>query len=436
MSFIHLPLVVARKPRTSEREWDQATSWFGDRPRLGSLSWPRDAKTGEPLIFVAQIDLREIVRHAPEFPAHGSLAFFLGARGSLDGAVLHVPGDTSGRRTDPPSDARPVRVLGGYPFPHDDCPGVAALFPYWPLELKPLNIPVPDLDDEDAVMAAIERESTAAVNNIFPDGRSHLSFKEASAACEGMPLPHWWHSAIFLAGCMRNAMHNAPNRLRAIEPYLAKARADVQALTAKSKPVLGIFGRRAAPPGPELEKARQTLDRYERQVAAYQAELPKFTALVEECVALAAGRKPTDPMEPADWRTLSALFERARGEFKDIGRYGVPFSLQDIEGETLLYLLTADEAAYLSLPAPIRALANRRCRLPSGGAWHQMFGRGVDIQGGAIENSIDHHMLLQLVYDDMMHWRFGDVGAYQFWIRPEDVKARNWPAAQLTFECH
>jgi uncharacterized protein YwqG len=36
----------------------------------------------------------------------------------------------------------------------------------------------------------------------------------------------------------------------------------------------------------------------------------------------------------------------------------------------------------------------------------------------------------------MMHWRFGDVGAYQFWIRPEDVKARNWPAAQLTFECH
>jgi uncharacterized protein YwqG len=45
-------------------------------------------------------------------------------------------------------------------------------------------------------------------------------------------------------------------------------------------------------------------------------------------------------------------------------------------------------------------------------------------------------MLLQLVYDDMMHWRFGDNGAYQFWISPEDLVRGNWAAAHVTFECH
>lgn len=41
-------------------------------------------------------------------------------------------------------------------------------------------------------------------------------------------------------------------------------------------------------------------------------------------------------------------------------------------------------------------------------------------------------MLLQLVYDEMMHRKFGDIGAYQFWIPPDDLAQGNWAAMRLT----
>jgi len=45
-------------------------------------------------------------------------------------------------------------------------------------------------------------------------------------------------------------------------------------------------------------------------------------------------------------------------------------------------------------------------------------------------------MLLQLVYDDMMHWDFGDMGAFQFWISPDELAHGNWAAVRVTFEGH
>jgi len=41
-----------------------------------------------------------------------------------------------------------------------------------------------------------------------------------------------------------------------------------------------------------------------------------------------------------------------------------------------------------------------------------------------------------MTHDDMMHWRFGDNGIYQFWISPADLAVRNWGSAKMTFECH
>jgi hypothetical protein len=34
----------------------------------------------------------------------------------------------------------------------------------------------------------------------------------------------------------------------------------------------------------------------------------------------------------------------------------------------------------------------------------------------------------------MLHWQFGDMGAFQFWIPPEDLARGNWAAARVTFE--
>ena len=43
-------------------------------------------------------------------------------------------------------------------------------------------------------------------------------------------------------------------------------------------------------------------------------------------------------------------------------------------------------------------------------------------------------MLLQLAYDDMMGWQFGDMGAFQFWIPPADLAAGRWKAVRVIFE--
>ena len=44
-------------------------------------------------------------------------------------------------------------------------------------------------------------------------------------------------------------------------------------------------------------------------------------------------------------------------------------------------------------------------------------------------------LLLQLSYDDMNEWRFGDMGLWHFWISPADAVAGRWEKSRLTFEC-
>ena len=99
-------------------------------------------------------------------------------------------------------------------------------------------------------------------------------------------------------------------------------------------------------------------------------------------------------------------------------------------------MASADDRGYAALPEPVRALINRDYLLPPGG-WHQMFGRGIEIQGNSSAMREEGYiMLLQLTHDDLMHWSFGDNGVYQFWISPADLAQRNWAAVRMTFECH
>jgi uncharacterized protein YwqG len=74
-------------------------------------------------------------------------------------------------------------------------------------------------------------------------------------------------------------------------------------------------------------------------------------------------------------------------------------------------------------------------RLPIGPC-HQIFGVPCDIQGGAAPEHLEDVLLLQLSYDDLLLWGFGDNGAYQFWITPADLARRDWTKVVMTFECH
>src|SRR4051794_3687247 len=86
-------LLVYRRPRQVDGDRTGARSWFGGAPRIGTTPWPRDKK-GEPLVFVAQVDLAEVAAQAgrTSLPDRGSLAFFIGS----EGGVVFVPeGETS-----------------------------------------------------------------------------------------------------------------------------------------------------------------------------------------------------------------------------------------------------------------------------------------------------------------------------------------------------
>jgi len=141
-------------------------------------------------------------------------------------------------------------------------------------------------------------------------------------------------------------------------------------------------------------------------------------------------------MQPADVEQLDAHMKRAREEFRDFTASYVPQRRTELETATLVTMASADGRGYAALPEPVRTLINRDYLLPIG-RWHQMFGRGVEIQGDSCAMREEGYiMLLQLTHDDLMHWSFGDNGVYQFWISPADLAERNWAAAKMTFECH
>lgn len=67
---------------------------------------------------------------------------------------------------------------------------------------------------------------------------------------------------------------------------------------------------------------------------------------------------------------------------------------------------------------------------------HRMFGWPLSVQTAVEDYVMTHVLLLQLEYDAPMDWRFGDVGVFQYWITPDDLKAGRFDRASLTFEGH
>lgn len=416
------PLLLSRSPRIAGTDWTSAANWLGGTPRLGSLSWPRSQTSDTPLYFLAQIDLTGLasLQRPGLLPDSGSLAFFIDEHENGNCRVVHVPPTTTLARTDPPSDARPVLNLGGDIFPTKPAPSTVTSFPYWPVDITPIEVSAD----------APEPELAAAVEKIAVRRKFFLSAKQARQMQANAPLPAWWHGAIHYAGCLANALNEAPGLIEMNEQWRQAALADVERLQPKGlSKVLGPAE------NPDLDHARKNAARLEVKQAKMLEDLPKFRTFVKDVSDFASGRRSADIMTPHDAELFGEIFRRGRSEFEEFARYRTPFDLDELHTVSLLAMLTGDDAAYRTIPEPVRDGINRQYLLPAG-SWHQMFGRGVDIQGIAVHDNESNIMLLQLVYDDMINWRFGDVGAYQFWISPEDLRARNWSGVRTTFECH
>jgi hypothetical protein len=247
------------------------------------------------------------------------------------------------------------------------------------------------------------------------------------------PRPQWWQSAICFCDCLRLAVRlGVPLASKHIREALERDRRKLDGQQLKS--LLASLRRSLHGPSKEAEEI-------EARIAANEAELEKlgdqereFRRFVDEAAEWTKGRDPWQFMPPADTGKLSELMERADKEFKPFTSFYASRYLATPEKTTLLTLASADDHAYSTLPERARTFINRNCLLPPN-VWHQMFGYPLTIQTAGHDNS-DQHLLLQLTYDDLMFWDFGDNGAYQFWISPEDLKKQNWAAVNMTFECH
>lgn len=403
------PVVLVRAARERGHSWFGARSWLGGVPRLGDAPWPRDA-AGMPLPFAAQIDLAELAAACPEspLPQEGSLAFFLGT-----GAVVAVrPG--SHEFSDPPPGLPPAFEEGGYPFPARASRLSRLLFPFWPVEPVVLNLPETMRDHREARRDEMIEQAMAEL--LSP----HAATRAAAFAADEPVL--WWHGARHLADQLHVAIEGAGRLLAVREDGLRRAEAMLAALE-----TAGASGE------DRLEAARGDVSRQQAALASLRAQregLPGMAAAIDGFVA---GREPWVPLTVEEYAVAQEFLAALHAGYGDLVRHHAPHALAELTTLSLRAMVTGAPDALAAMPDAQLARINRECRLPILHQ-HQMF--GLD---GCQQSARDEHrgdlLLLQLGYDDMMEWRWGDMGLFQFWISPQALMAGDWDAAELTFEC-
>ncbi len=247
--------------------------------------------------------------------------------------------------------------------------------------------------------------------------------------------PQWWFMAVHFTKRLQEAIRlGVPSAMKWRLDNIAAYRRRLAA--SQPKGVLAVFRRITSPKSAEVTTLEAEIGKIEAELAKLDQLEITFKQFVEETSNWTRGRDPWSLMQPADVAQLAAQMKRAREEFHDFARYYAPGRREELETIALVTMASADARGYAALPEPVRQLINRDCLLPTGG-WHQMFGRGIEIQGDSCAmREQGYIMLLQLTHDDLMQWSFGDNGVYQFWISPADLAKHNWAAVKMTFECH
>jgi hypothetical protein len=244
----------------------------------------------------------------------------------------------------------------------------------------------------------------------------------ARLAVERAPRPQWAWQLRRYARSLEDAATVAP-------PAHAKRHRDVIASLRSQRARLPA----SSPKVPGLEAA---LAKEEGALAGLLAAVPAFAVRAAQTAVWAASSDPWAPLPPEGLAALKERMARDHADFPVLAGGWVPRRVEDLERAALHALATADDRGYATLPAATRDWIDTTQRLPAGG-WHQLFGRGVEIQGDASAMREEGYvLLLQLVADPWMTWSFGDAGAYTFWIRPDDLARGRWSAAKLVFECH
>lgn len=400
-------IVLVRKPRDLARDWFADTSWLGGLPRLGERAWPRDAN-GTPLPFAAQIDLAHLARAAPHagLPTTGSLAFFLGA-----GAVVFVPAGAHDF-SDPPSDLPPAFDEGGAAFPSRVTRLTRWFFPFWPIDLLPLDLP----GHRDAAGGAATPGSMEEAVALQLQRRVPMRDHPFYAAGVGAPVEAlWWHSVGHLADQLHEALDACSRPLAVQRAAVDRKRAAVAQLQAD--PAISHEA---------VEHARQAADDAAEELTEAQNLCAALPDMVEAVDRFIEGREPWSRLTADELEVVADILAEVHERFGELVRYHVPGSLAQLATLSLRAMVAGPPEALAAVPGEVLHRINRDYRLPPVHQ-HLMFAeRGPGQTEGLL--------LLQLGYDDLMEWHWAEGGRYRFQIDAADLIAGNWDAARLTFD--
>jgi Domain of unknown function (DUF1963) len=278
------------------------------------------------------------------------------------------------------------------------------------------------------VFSSLPANDSAAFMALPSDVRDFLIDKRK-------PRPKWWHMAsLFCVGLNLDAGRSLEDVTRYHQNNINSLSQELNTL--KPTRISALFGKLSGSESTKIVALEKRIDRAKQEVAKTVALEPAFKSFVEETNRWASNHDSFQLMEEADFHKLQEIVKRAKTEFSNFTLLYTTGWIEDLEKAALVALLTGTDKDYATLPEFTRNLVNTEFLLPNGD-WHQMFGAALDIQGGATElHDLGYILLLQLTHDDLMQWRFGDNGCFQYWIQPDDLQNRNWSAVVLTFEGH
>ena len=398
------------------RHGTPALGFFGGAPIApGNFQWPRpvgDRAPSGPFSFLLQIDCGAV---APEdrrglLPDRGVLYFFLDLTWGQPDAfrVLYADAQDTDRWTavEPPDDLGPafgdqaVRIWKWTQSPAD-CP---RLLPKWTFD--PVVIDLPrlrrDEDDEDAdapVLWPGEKRTAealrAAQGEEVPghwftvrdftsdDGRLHRPFAN---------YPHDWRAIQICSGLIADRLRDTYGLRGTGGALRDRSAAEREALRRQVRDEALAWYRRAAAEPPFAGAPQAERDRFWSWLEAYPWVV-RF--VITEAVTLSIEASLVDSPEAAA-RIPADIARRVHHR----------------------HALAVQSAQGLFASSPDRMLAPP-----------------VDVQGHQWDRARTHVLLLELSTNGALGHAFGE-GVYQFWITPDDLRARRFDKVTLTADAY
>ena len=402
--------LISSSGRTADLAWPSVHSWYGGLPRLEKeISWPT-GPNGQPLHFLAQLDLSKVSSMANDLgcPTGGHLAFFANTEfDQPQNAVQHeIYGEyywpcavvyvknAPKRHTALPPDARPVHGASWqYYFPGGDA------------ENPPKNFD----------RLAVEFADFDATSENFTE-RLHLHWKKNPSyspsvqefEVSGNPSDVLWRTVCIVCQECLAAIESQENLLNT---FFAD-RED----TPKKKEK--FFKHRPAA----------------QKILAMWLERANQNDLNDSMGTQSGGAWMNDLDD------LKTTFQEIRVTSKFVGEFNsrpgcgghmdVPYYWYHGRATNLAYLqmLTGSDADFAALPEQVRKSLWRDRSLGRYPPNSQDMFCGVDADGNInpISDELRKEATLLLELNSSVLWTWGDAGKLQFWIQNLDLFNRGW----------